>query len=290
MDLTSEETEDIIMSIMGFFIFLIYMFIIVILLSTARFRRKKSNQLLLNLGIGHVITGASHFTGMWTTFPIGKFVFVGIMYANVSLIALSIDRCIYIVRPFRYSLLRRGWHVIFMLASPVTAIMMLTQHMISGFDEYVHKGALSKVPFIVYVFLTTVSLIGPNLVVFVIVRKQSTRIRAQNHSIISKDEKQKSRVRVIGKRQEMRSFYLCFGCVITFIMSWLPLLTLKIIEMTTGRSFSYRYTGGAAIIANINLFTDAWFCVWYNKELRKRLKGVFKGSPETPPTTSVNLE
>jgi len=246
------------------------------LLCSTRLRGKKSNQLLLNLSIGHMMTGACHFAGLWTIFPVGKFVFFGIAYASVSLIVLSIDRCFYIVLPLRYYLIHRCWHITFMLISPAFAMMVLLQYILSGFEEYVHESALANIPFIVVVFVMSGLLLVPNLVVFRIVRKQRVQIEVQCNIIKSNEENSNSNSPDIARVREVRSFYLCFGCVITFVLCWMPLLAFKTYEIRTGRRLDYKYNSRAAIIATINPFMDVLFSVWFNKELRGRLKDVFK--------------
>ena len=225
------------MSIMGFFIFLIYTFIIVILLSSSRLRGKKSNQLLLNLSIGNMMTGAFHFVGMWTTFPIWRLVYVGIAYASVSMIVLSIDRCIYIVLPLRYDLIHRGWQIGFILVSPIFAMIALVKHILLGFDQEVTEDVPSTLSFILIVFAMTTMLLVPNLIVFRILRRQRAQIKVQCHSLkVSPPppptQRSSRSASDILRFHEVRSFYLCFGCVLTFLLCWLPQLAFKAYELS----------------------------------------------------------
>ena len=256
---------------MGFFIFLLYILIIFLLLSSSRLREMKSNQLLLNLSIGHMITGVSHFAGMWTLFRVGKFVFVGGMYANISLIVLTIDRCIYILKPLHYKLMHPGWHILFMTISPLFALTLFGLYVHTGLNNPVHLDEISTLPFIFFLSVMTVLLFIPSFVVFRIVRRQRSRIASCNIGIPKgQAPREKSR------NEERRSFYVCFGCVTTFALLWLPAIVLRIWEIASGLKMKYTYLAISAIFATFNSFSDAVICVWFNKELKKRLRTVLR--------------
>jgi len=169
-----------------------------------------------------------------------------------------------------------------MLVSPVFAMMVLVKEILLGFERYVYEGILSQVPFVVVVFVMTLLLLIPNLIVFRIVQKQKVQIESQCRHIKASADPSSSTKQDFCKRREVRSFYLCFGCVITFVLCWLPQLTFKGFEIGTGTRLNYRYIGWAAIITTLNPFLDAWFFVWFNKKLRGRLKDVFKRPPRPP--------
>ena len=260
------------MSIMGLFMFLLYIFIIFVLLSSPRLRRKKSNQLLMNLSIGHLMTGLSHFAGMWTTFHVSRFVFLGVFYANISLVTLTIDRCIYIRFPFRYQLLNRGVHVLFMTVSPVLCIVLLFAYSLDGLNNPANAGTVAKIPFLSSLVVTTGMLFIPNLVVFRIVRRQRmTILRSQ-----CRDPRNDLSSNVYAKRSEIRTFYICFGCACTYTLLWFPIFVLKVVEIFNGTQINYTHLAISAIVSNMNPFADAFFCICFNKEIKCSLKRLFK--------------
>jgi len=272
MDLSKERAEHIIMSIMGFFISLLYMLIIFVLLSNSRLRRKKSNQLLLNLCIGHLMTGISHFAGMWTLHHVSRFVFTGVLYANVSLVMLTIDRCIYIRWPFRYQLMNRRMHVFFMATSPVLSFLLFLQYAVSGLNKSEYGTSFIAIPFVAILATTTGLLFIPNLLVYRIARQQRADIQQSQHSSCKNDSKSK----VCVKKHELRSFYICFGCACSFTLLWFAVFVVKVLEILTRTTVNYQYLAISAIVSNMNPFADAFFCVWFNKEIKYSLKNLFK--------------
>jgi len=270
MDLSKERAEHITLAIIGFFISLLYMLIIFVLLSSARLREIKSNQLLLNLSIGHTLTGLSHFAGMWTTFRVGKVVFVAGVYAYLSLAVLTIDRCIYILKPFRYERLHRGWHILCMAISPVLALILFAFYVHSGLNNPVHLDTMSTLPFVFLIFLLIGLLLIPSFIVFRIARRQRNRIVSLRVALSN------GTVRGTSKMNDIRSFYASFGCVTTFALLWLPHLILRIWEIASGVQVRYTYVAITAIIATLNPFSDAVISVWFNKDLKTRLKNVLR--------------
>ena len=278
MNLAEERVEHIIMSIMGFFIFLLYTIIIFVLLSSSRLREKKSNQLLLNLSIGHLMTGLSHFAGLWTTFRVGKLIFVSIIYANISLTMLIVDRCIYILRPLRYQLLHRGWHVLFMSISPAFASALLAQYCYLGFNDPIHKDSLTTYPFIFFVFVITGLMFIPSVVVFRIAHKQRSRIAPLRRPHVVHNLTPGVATKDVSRIVEIRSFYVCFGCVTTYLVLWSPALGMRLWEIVLGLEMQYTYLAISVAIATLNPFSDAFICVWFNKELKKKLRSIVRKS------------
>jgi len=277
MDLSKERAEHITLAIIGFFISLLYMLIIFVLLSSARLREIKSNQLLLNLSIGHTLTGLSHFAGMWTTFRVGKVIFVSIVYANISLTMLIVDRCIFILKPLHYQQLHQGWHMLFMAVSPVFALFLLSLYFYLGIGNPIHKDTITTLPFIFFVFVITGLMFIPSLAMFRIVHKQRSRIVSlRTHIVNNRTATTTATTKDISRKDEIRSFYVCFGCVSTYVLLWLPALVMRLWETMSGLEMPYTYLAISVAIATFNPFSDAVICVWFNKQMKARLKSILR--------------
>ena len=121
---------NILKSISGLIVSIICVVVIFFIIKIKKIRTKKSNQLLLNLCVGHLFTGIAHFYGIFTLQPVGKYVNSGHIYSTFALVFLSIDRFIFIRHPFRYNTVKayHRVHIGFMLSSPLIYIILSLIH------------------------------------------------------------------------------------------------------------------------------------------------------------------
>lgn len=114
-------TEELVMSVIGIAVFTICALLIAFIIKFKRLRERKYNQLLVNLSMGHLLTGLAYFYGIFSPKTAGPYRLAGHTYSTVALIFLSIDRFIFIQYPFRYatSIACNRAHIGFMVASPL---------------------------------------------------------------------------------------------------------------------------------------------------------------------------
>ena len=89
------------------------------------------------------------------------------------------------------------------------------------------------------------------------------------------------------KKREFRSFYLCFGCVVTYVVFWLPTLINEAVRLHINYNTSSDVSSGdiptatgtpvfsenlANMLLILNPLADAVILVWFNKELKHKIK------------------
>lgn len=321
---------------------LICIIVIGIVIRFKTLRKKKANQLLLNLCIGHLLAGIPHFCRIFSTPFVGKFVFAGYMYSTTSLVFLSFDRFIFIRHPFRYNTkLYNQAHIGFMLFSPLVYCMHFLDFLMSKLLTKSGKAKLAG-SFIFTYFITVTILVFLNVSIYATICKQrraierqckilsiaptlieaSSTIRSASTStdftsinsnsstsnlpsinprsfsidstsstinlnplstslasftptnqpptMSTSDSAKYKKTR--SRKQEVRSFYLCFGCVITFALLMSPFVTMRILMKFTRAhipNFAYKI---AKVLAASNSLSDLLIFVWFNVELRVKIK------------------
>ena len=173
MDISKETTGNIVNSTIGLFIAIIYAIVITFIVNFKTLRKKKSNQLLLNLCFGHLLAGLFHFSGLFTLNPVGALVFSGYVYSSISLLVISVDRFIFIRYPFRYKTTPFNQiHIGFMLASPLCFIIYLGSCLLTGFDEKISRSSESMMSFPISFVAIVVILLFLNFTIYAIICKQ----------------------------------------------------------------------------------------------------------------------
>ena len=264
--------DRLVTSIVGILVVLVHSPIMLLILTSSDLRTKRSNHLLLNLSLGHILTGLSNAIGPWTHLPWGTFSFGGYCYANVCQLMLTIDRLLYIRFPFRYVFISPRLHVSFLLASPVAYISIIVYRLTRKTLVAIEVDRVAMLSFIICVSVFMLLFMIPNTVLFAIVRKQHRAIVVTSTTTFKKSAK--SRLH----RKEFTAFYICFGCVLTFTCFWLPPLVIKVDEFVRGHTHQRFYFQITIAIANLNPLMDAFILVFFKRDVRKRVKNVAQKS------------
>jgi len=269
MKVYGERPENIVTSCLGLVTFIMYSFLVYLVLTSRNLRSKRSNRLLVNLGIGHALTGVIQFIGVLTLNPIGKLAYSGYVYSSLSLIMLSIDRCIFIRWPFIYERMPEVVHVIFMGISPLASITSLVHNLTSG-RGLATKVSSNSVSMMIFVFGKTSCifiLLALNLLVYLTVRKHKQQIKVLHRSKPVVERR-------TSVHKDIRAFYICFGCVITFALTWLPCISIQFFRLFLGFRISYSTFILSFTVANLNPFSDAFIFVWFDTEVKTHLKKI----------------
>ena len=295
MDLSKESTGNIVNSIIGLLIAIIYAVVITFIVNFKKLREKKSNQLLLDLCIGHLLAGMFHFYGLFTLAPVGKLVFSGYVYSSISLLMLSMDRFIFIVYPFRYSSkLYDRIHIGFIFASPLSCMIYLGRNFLTGFDKRISGSSESMMSFPISFISVIVILLGLNFTVYAIICKQRKLIKAQcrvtsvtpvTEGSATSNTRERSPPRAttisdsrkntgtISRIREARAFFSCFGCVITFSLLWIPCVLMAILRRFNNLHVSdTEFKLALVLAAGCNPLSDLLIFVWFNVDLRVSIK------------------
>lgn len=133
MNISIESAGGIIKSIVGLTVSIICAVVIFFIIKFKNLREKRSNQLVLNLCIGHCLTGLAHFYGLFSTASTAtRFIFSGYTYSTIALIFVSLDRFIYIRYPYRYEwkVFTRA-HIGIMIVNPSVYVIYFVAGVIS---------------------------------------------------------------------------------------------------------------------------------------------------------------
>ena len=242
---------------------IVYFIIISSILSSKKLRAIKTNHLVINLGIGHCIYGFVNAFGIWFDFKLSKIAYVGYIYANVAIMMLTVDRCVMIRWPFRYETMHIGIHVLLVSISPLAAALELTKAVMAGLQNNVVQDNSSMKVFIYGVSSIMVCLSIPNTLIFLTLQKQKAKLKLASQEVVK------------SRKKQILAFYVCFGCVITYVLFWMSPLIIAILWSYTNVNVSYDYFSIGMAIANFNPVSDALIFVWFNKQLRKRVKELF---------------
>ena len=212
-----KSTEDLIMSVIGLAVCLISTLLITFVIKFKKLREKKSNQLLLNLCMGHLLTGLTYFVGMFPNFHTGPFKLAGHVYTTAALIFISIDRFTFIKYPFRYSTSEacKSAHIGFMVTSPLVYAVYFADALHSKVtggkrDEYLNGS-------FVYIFFTAVTILFVlNLSIYITMRKQQKIIQTQ-HNQVARNKKSS-----FGKKSRPRTLTMTSKISTTMVVSTLP--------------------------------------------------------------------
>ena len=174
--------------------------------------------------------------------------------------------------PYRYQTLPKCIQVFFLSASPLSALGMF----ILGFLK--NNGTTKTVSIriaemrktgVFNISLFSFALFVSNFIVYMVLRKQKRAIRASEISSTQNN-------RVARIRRDLASFYVCFGCVFTYVLIWLPELTRQYIWLITGKDIEGSFMAIALGILPFNPICDAFVLVFFNKELKNNLKRIFR--------------
>ena len=110
-----------------------------------------------------------------------------------------------------------------------------------------------------------------NIMVFRIAQKQKRRIQTEQASVDSNSNTTDDAKQRLAKiKKNLSIFYACFGCTITYILFWLPVVILwfLIIKNTQYQ----KHLPILLAIANFNPISDAILIIRFNKVLRNNVK------------------
>ena len=227
-------------------------------------RKSRYNQLIMHMNIGYIVGDFILFLKI--VFPRQSIIFDNIAFAGfvqgmLALVCLSIDRCFKILRPFLYQAIPSKYFWVVNILIPLPAVLSLV---VIPLDENILQSK-EKIAFFGYMLaFVMIFLVVTNTLVYITVLKQKRSIRMQ----VSPNNNGNAEV-----RNDFRSFYMCLGCVVTFVMFWLPSVISTLIwvysdDKKTRNPLPYI----VRCIIHLNPSIDAIILVWFNKELRGKMK------------------
>lgn len=253
---------------------IIHLFILIFIIYHKQLRKVQTHRLLINLSLGHFLTGITNFSGTFVVLDLSKVTYAWYVYANLSLLTLTVDRSFSIFWPFKYQMTSTFTKVMFLAFSPTCCLVYVTKMVFQPTNtKKVADNHASMKFFIFGMGIEIVLLIIANSLTFLAVCRQRRKIAAVNvpHNNTN-----------TASRNEIVRFYVCFGCIITYALLWAPAILLKIVEIYGKVVMDHKYFSMTIAIANINPLSDAFLLLFFNRELKSILKHIFYGRKSSP--------
>ena len=261
-------------AISGLLTFTLHFLVVILIAATPSLRCKKSYQLLVNMSCGHTLSGVVIFIGAFKHSNVLSYiVYAGHALSNISMVMLTVDRCVLICWPFRYQSMHSCFHTFMMSVGPVIALLLLLGGVMKASNDSVatNEDVLAVKGFLYGIPLFMLSLLTFNMIIYATVQKQKRAIKSL-HIKSTQSHVAENQQSVFKRKKEILAFYVCFGCVITYVVLYFPALLFKLMQVEFGVALderNFRYMMG---IAYLNPISDAIVLVWFNKELRQRIK------------------
>ena len=175
-----------------------------------------------------------------------------------------------------YKLMSRTSHVILVGITPTISIFTLLFGLLKSNGKQTNNLSTGRAAFVYVMTVFMVTLLVSNIIVYLTLLKQKKAIRictvSQTHSIISTREKLQK------VKDNVKSFYTCFGCVFTYVGLWIPSLIIMYISVIEGVLPTSPTFDIACITSASNPLFDAFFLIYFNKDLKSVLGKFSEGS------------
>ena len=114
----------------------------------------------------------------------------------------------------------------------------------------------------VFAIITICTALIVNSVVFLIQKNRIRRLQVQTN----RSEDQENRFRLFKK--DIRVVYLCFGCSVTSILCYLPIVIIRLLSVDRNSKVLSTKIGLTMVISNLNPTADIIFFLCFSKEFR----------------------
>jgi len=230
------------------------------------------------MSCGYTLLGIGIFVGAFKHSNLLSYVMYSVsVLSTTSMVMLTVDRCVLICWPFRYQSLHPCFHVFFMSTGPVIALLLFLGNImsVSGHsDKPVNENKLAVDGFLYGMPFFMLSLLISNILVYITLKKQKRAIKSLN--VIHKQTTENQH-KVFERKKEILAFYICFGCVITYVVLRFPAFLFKLMQFKLGVALNERHFSYMIALVHLDPLSDAIILVWFNKELRQRIKSVCRG-------------
>ena len=167
--------------------------------------------------------------------------------------------------------------VIFLGSSPFAATCFFVYNVINHSDVHGSGNILSKKLLVYGLSTLFLVLIASNTIVYTVLLKQKRAIRAITISKNQQPQLSESTDKLTKIKNDIRAFYICLGCVFSYIILWLPALVVQALLLFSESFFiNDKVLSLVNFVAHFNLLGDAFILIWFNKELKMNIKKLFK--------------
>lgn len=270
-----DSIPNLIIGMLGLLYVIQHIFIFIVILWSRKLRQNKTNQILLNLNAAYIITGLANFIPIVISMHLAFLQFPGYVYSNTSLFVLSIDRVIFIKWPFHYQRLDWKVHSFFLLLTPISFLAPLTGTIISGSYnmQVVRNEAAVRVKIfgtVAVIFTLGIS----NILIYLVLRghqKAIKRLQCQQSTTLKPDPQSFK-----FTKKDILTLYTCFGCVISYALSWCPTLVTNLIDYYGHDSVPVVIYKATIIFGNLNPISDGMIFAWFNRDFQLIMRRKFR--------------
>ena len=236
--------------------------LLVIIISRKKLISKKSNKLFINLQVVHILLCIS---GIVSKFYMSVEV---VIFSNgclvelfLSLILITSDRCINIKFPFEYENIKTKKVILMITCSWVITTIFVILYVEVVTSEY-YRVVISTILLGVATFSLTLS----NLTIYIIARRHVNAIQMNTTYC---DVKKRKGI--------LKSTYVCFSFILSFVISWLPLFLHNVMALVEEYKPSHKklFTKVVVRMAMLNSLLDPLLYICFNRDVKRELKMIF---------------
>lgn len=240
-----------------------------VIVSSRSLRSTASNKIICLLFASHMLTSLSVGTILFTFYACPEHVWRRIIFAREFLtgmelnftVLLSLERHVAVQKPFLYAKLttRHGIGASLFLVFLITIFVCWVSVSVSG-----------------YIFGFCVTCTGCCIVVyssFCSYRTIKEHLRRISSVTVASSTEDRKHIQTTLKKRQMRSLKICFLIAVTYLMSWVPLITFTTLKywMQTyyGTKFSLDLINAMIMFGYTNSVMDVIIFFYINSEARK---------------------
>ncbi|XP_057316878.1 tachykinin-like peptides receptor 86C [Hydractinia symbiolongicarpus] len=278
------ELYKIVAAIVDITCILLHGCLITVVLKTKKIRKVRSNQLLINLCIGHWLIAFfdvfGHFVRHFSWIEYSMYVLM-----ISSLYVLTTDRFVSIKFPMKYQNMNICLHLMWMSCSWIIAILfVIISYLKKDRPKTTADDKNTMMLFLSAIMFTIVSMTIMNSIIFAVVRRQTRAIASLQ--VQANQERRNEIQRNFISKKEKRQFYICYGIVITFSILWLPTVAVALNSLihhqpVKGVAFSW-----SVRVANANALLDPIVFFWFNKDIRAEINKILTKTKEETSETN----
>ena len=236
---------------------------IALILLRRNLRVINSNKLFLNLQVTHIIISLSvvifGIDPIKVTLVLNKAI---LMAMFICLMMVTIDRLVILKYPFIYQNLKTTHYLTIIIISWVFPVL----YFFVGLNINITQSQYLVVS-IVLIATAAITLTISNIMVYSIVRRHLHMIRRNTVEVYDNTDKKKQTLKVV------KSTYVCFAVVISFVLLWFPFLIHDILTLENIYTPNYgkTFTFVVEVFALCNSGLDPIIYAILNKKVKREV-------------------
>lgn len=247
-------------SIQNLLALLINIATITLILRKKALRRNKSNKLFINLFSVHILESLTGLVSIFYNQLPESVNNVLLLEMFICMIISTADRYMNITYPYKYARVRNREVFIALVTSWILSGLFIIPSFLIKFTKYFDIVVSS------ILIVATVTLAITNVKIYIIARRHATTIR--KNSVTRPDEMSKKRI--------LKSTYVCFSIVISFIILWSPLFLYNMIGLARVLQPDV-ITCVVLSAARFHPLVDPVLYICFNRDAKREIRRISRG-------------